>query len=412
MRNQRRPTHPMLIAIAALMTVALAAIPRLLKAAQQPPVAAAGFAINDFGLRLLSALRAGHETENTIISPVSIAMALEMIYNGAAGNTYLAMGQTLRVTNLGDSINPLNQELLKTIKDADPSVEIAIANALWAQKGFKIAPDFIEKTKAYYGARIRSLNFEGDPDGANAMINRWVDKATKGKIPTIIEKPDPHARLVVTDAVYFKGKWSWPFPKGATATRDFNTADGGAIKTPMMRLEHDFGYLENDDFQAVRLPYGNQSFAMYVLLPKKQTGLAGMVSKLNEVKWRQWGERFVNREGTVVLPKFKLTYQAQLNDPLRKMGMDVAFSDEADFSRVNPSAALKITDVEHRTFIKVDETGTEAAAATSVSIIATAVRREPPPFEMIIDHPFFLAITEGESGAMLFAGVVTNPAAK
>jgi serine protease inhibitor len=411
MRDRHRPPTSILIAVAALMIVVAASIPEMIRADQKPAETAAS-SINDFGLHLLRALSAGHETQNTIISPVSVAQALAMTYNGAAGNTYLAMGLALRIANMGDDLNPLNRSLMETIKTADPSVQMAIANALWAQKGFKIDPAFIKTVRTYYKAPIRSLNFEGNPEDAAAVINHWVDNATKGKIPTIVQNPSPSTRLVLTDAVYFKGKWMWPFPKKATVPRDFHVAPANIIKMPMMRVEHHFDYLENDDFQAVRLPYGNQRFAMYILLPRKRDGLAGLAGELSESKWRQWETRFANRKGTVVLPRFTMTYQAQLNDALSKMGMGVAFSDDADFSRINQAAKLKISDVEHRTFIKVDETGTEAAAATSVSIVAMAMVREPPPFEMVVDHPFFFAITERESGAMLFAGLVTNPSAE
>ena len=415
MRQRGRWLKLIPAAVAALM-VAAAMVPRRIGAAGKPGAPAA-FAINDFGMRLLRTLRNGHETQNTIISPVSVAMALAMTYNGAAGNTYLAMGEVLRIQTFGDSLNPLNHELLEMIRKADPSVQLAIANALWTQKGFKIEPNFIKTARAYYDARVRSLNFEGDPGGAAAVINLWVDEATKGRIPTIIENPSPETRLVLTDAVYFKGKWTWPFPKAATEPRDFHMADGNTIKTPMMRLEHNFDYLANDDFQAVRLPYGNRRFAMYVILPRKQDGLADLIGKLDELTWHHWEAKFANRKGTVVLPKFTLTYQAKLNDALKQMGMAVAFSKDADFSRLHmpppPPPPLMISDVEHRTYIKVDETGTEAAAATSVTVaMMAAVVREPPPFEMVVDHPFFFAITERESGAMLFAGAVTNPAAK
>jgi serpin B len=293
-------------------------------------------------------------------------------------------------------------------------VQIAIANAMWAQKGFKPAANFVKTGRIYYGAPIRSLDFENNPDGAAAVINRWVDKATKGRIPTIIEKPAPSTRLVLTDAVYFKGKWSWPFPRAATAPHDFHTMGGEVIKTPMMRLEHGFDYLANDDFQAVRLPYGNQRFVMSILLPHKQNGLADLLSKLGQLRWHQWTGELRNQRGTVVLPKFTLIYKASLNDALKQMGMGVAFSDDADFSGIHPPPPpLALSDVEHRTFIKVEETGTEAAAATSASVVAmAAVMRVPPPFEMVVDHPFFFAITERKSGAMLFAGAVTNPAAE
>jgi serine protease inhibitor len=416
MRDRYRPPSPILIAVAALMMVVVGAIPGMIRA-EQKPAATAALAINDFGLHLLRTLSAGHETQNTIISPVSVALALAMTYNGAAGNTYLAMGQALQIATMGDSVNPLNRSLLETIKTADPSLQIAIANALWAQKGFKLDHGFVTALRTYYQARVRRLDFESNPDSAAGAINQWVDRATRGKIPTIVDKLSPLTQMVLTDAVYFKGKWTWPFPKEATAPRDFYVAEANVVKMPMMRLERDFEYLENDDFQAVRLPYGNQRFAMYVLLPRKRDGLANLAGELSESKWRQWQTQFVTRKGTVVLPKFKLTYKAKLNDALKQMGMSVAFSADADFSRIHtpppPPPPLEITDVEHRTFIKVEETGTEAAAATSVTVALAAVMpKEPPPFEMVVDHPFFFAITERESGAMLFAGIVMNPSAE
>jgi serine protease inhibitor len=411
MRKQRRGPGLVLGIIAAMMVAAVAVIPARRGAAEQS-AAPAAFAINDFGLRLLRTLTTGNEAQNTVISPVSVAMALAMTYNGSAGETHLAMMQALRIEALGDDFNPLNRALLKTIKSADPSVQIAIANALWAQKGFRIAPDFVKAGRTYYGASMRSLDFAGNPSGAAAVINRWVDKATRGKIPVIVDKPDPNTRLVLTDAVYFKGKWTWPFPKAATAPHDFHVGDGSTIKTPMMRLDHDFECVANDDLQAVRLPYGNQRFVMYVLLPRKQGGVAEMVAKLGELSWHSWTAGLKNQRGLVMLPKFTLTYKAQLNDALKKMGMGVAFTDDADFSRIHPPPPpLAITDVEHRTLIKVEETGTEAAAATSVSVGLMMAVARPQPFEMVVDHPFLFAITERQSGAMLFTGVVANPSA-
>jgi serine protease inhibitor len=398
--------------VAALVTVSTVIVDRV--GAAEESVMPAAFAINGFGLRLLEALAAAKPDENTVISPVSVALALAMTYNGSQGETHLAIREALGLGALGDNFNQANQALIETIKDADPSVRMAIANALWAQKGFRLAPAFVKIGRDFYDAPIRSLDFARNPDGAAAVINRWVDHATRGKIPSIIAKLDPGTMLVLTNAVYFKGKWTWPFPKSATAPHDFHTAADATSKVPMMRLGRNFDYLENSDFQAVRLPYGNQRFVMYVLLPKKDSGVPALLSQLNAIRWVQWTRSFGDRQGTLMLPKFTLTYAARLNDALKKLGMGVAFSVDADFSRIHePPPPLKISDVEHRTFIKVDEKGTEAAAATSVGITATAIMRPAvPPFEMIVDHPFFIAIGEQETGAMLFAGVVTNPPAK
>lgn len=395
--------------IAAVVFAGLGAV-RIRIGNAKEPTAPAGQAINDFGMRLLQALAAEHPGENTIVSPVSVALALAMTYNGSQGETHLAMRQTLAIGPLGDDLNLAEQALIETIRDADPSVRMAIANALWVRKGFRPEPAFVKIGWDFYDAPIKSLDFAAKPEAAAAVINRWVDRATSGKIPSIIDKPDPNTMLVLTNAVYFKGKWTWPFPKRATAPHEFHAA-AGMLKVPTMHLERSLSYMENGDFQAVRLPYGNQRFEMYILLPRKNDGLPGLLAQLNQLHWLDWMKSFAERQGTVMLPKFTLTYHAKLNDALAKMGMGVAFSDDADFSRIHqPPPPLKISDVEHRTYIKVDEQGTEAAAATSVAMMPTvAMLPVVRPFEMIVDHPFVIAITEHETGAMLFAGVVTNP---
>jgi len=182
------------------------------------------------------------------------------------------------------------------------------------------------------------------------------------------------------------------------------------VNAPMMTRNGSYPYFENDAYQALRLPYGNDRFAMYVFLPRKPGGLPGLLRKFDATHWSRMTARLEDRKGEIVLPRFESTYREKLNDALGSMGMRVAFSERADFSRIHrPPPPLAISDVEHKTYIKVDEEGTEAAAATSVGIVAMAIREEPPPFEMVVDHPFFCAVTERQSGALLFAGVVTDP---
>ena len=177
----------------------------------------------------------------------------------------------------------------------------------------------------------------------------------------------------------------------------------------MMARRGEYRYLDTDSFQAIRIPYGHDQFAMYILLPRESSGLTDLLRSLDQQHWNQWLSKLHTDKGQIVLPRFELTYGHQLNHALMAMGMEVAFGPEADFSRIHPPPGwLRISDVEHKTYIKVDEEGTEAAAATSVGIVATSVR-STPPFEMIVDHPFFCAIVEQHSGAMLFAGIVTNP---
>ncbi len=366
-------------------------------------------ATDDFGFRLLKAL-AKDPTQNAIISPLGVATAFAMAYNGAAGGTKAEMAKTLALGSLGDEeINRANHYLMHTLAEADPAVQTEIANALWVQKDFPINPDFRTVCESFYDASAASLDFIGDPTGAAAAINSWVDRNTHHLIPVLVAAIRPDTRLMLTDAVYFKGRWSSPFKKAQTRPRPFHLLSGDSRQTAMMDQSGNYAYLENQSFQAIRLPYGNQRYATYVFIPRKAAGLPDFIRSLDETHWTQWTSQFARRSGQIVIPKFETTYSKQLNDALKEMGMRLAFDDRrADFSRIHPY--LFISDVEHKTWVKVDEEGTEAAAATSIGVSVAAIAVAPmPSFVMIVDHPFFFAITEHQSGALLFAGVVMDP---
>jgi serine protease inhibitor len=367
-------------------------------------------AINDFGLRLLRTLTDGSGA-NTIVSPLSVSLALAMAYNGTSGATKTAMAKTLGISAMSDEeLNGHGRSLLETIQKADPAVQIEIANALWLQSGFSIDPDFLRLSRDFFDAAPESVNFAESPQQAASHINGWVKERTQGKIPEIIKDLSRHTILVLTNAVYFKGRWTVPFDKKETKPRSFHLLGGRSITVPMMVQKGEYRYLETDSFQAIRLPYGNDQFAMYVFLPRESTALHDFLRSLDEQHWNQWLPKLLTHKGQIVLPRFELTYGHQLNHALTAMGMGVAFGPEADFSRIHPPPRrLRIDDVEHKTYVKVDEEGTEAAAATSVGVGARFAPATPP-FEMIVDHPFFCAIVEQQSGTMLFAGVVTNPA--
>jgi serine protease inhibitor len=365
--------------------------------------------INDFGLRLLRTLTDGSGV-NTIVSPLSVSLALAMAYNGASGTTKAAMTKTLGIAAISDEeFNGHHRSLLDRIQKADPAVRTEIANGLWLQSGFHIDADFLKFSHDFFDAAPESVNFAENPQQAASRINGWVKERTQGKIPKIINEPSRRTMLILTNAVYFKGRWTVPFDQKETKPRSFHLPGGRSITVPMMAQRGEYHYLETDSFQAIRLPYGNDRFAMYIFLPRKTTGLPDFIRLLDEHHWEQWRSGLVIRKGQIVLPRFELTYGRKLNDALTAMGMGVAFGPEADFSRIHPPPGLlRINDVEHKTYVKVDEEGTEAAAATSVGIGARFVM-STPPFEMIADHPFFCGIIEKQSGAMLFAGVVTNP---
>jgi serine protease inhibitor len=366
-------------------------------------------ATNDFGFRLLKAL-AKDPKQNTIISPLGVATAFAMAYNGAAGATKKEMAKTLGLGSLSDDdINRANQNMMHTFAKADPAAQPEIANALWVEKDFQVNPDFLTVCESFYDARAGNLDFAGDPIGAAAEINSFVDSQTHHRIREVVKQVDRNGRLIVTDAVYFRGGWSSPFHRAQTRRRPFHFMSGNSLDTGMMDQSRKFSYLENEEFQAIRIPYGNERYAMYVFLPLKTTRLQEFLLSLDETRWSRWINQFASRYGEIVLPRFETTYGKNLDDTLKEMGIRLPFSRAADFSRIplHPSpGALFISDVEHKTWVKVDEEGTEAAAATG---FVGELARHTHPFVMIVDHPFFLAITEQQTGAVLFAGVVMDP---
>lgn len=394
-----------------------------LSAAAVTPVADAE---NGFGFRLLRTLISDHSPTNAIVSPFSVSQALMMTYNGAAGGTQRAMAQTLGIGSISrDRLNAANRQLLKSLHQPVPypgylyelltrrrnrKAWLKIANALWVEKRFSLNPGFVSLNEDFYGAETRSLDFAGQPQRATDTINAWVSRNTQGKIPSILEGLSRDTALVLTDAVYFNGRWKEPFEPRATAPRTFFLPNGKSVMTAMMsKYRGAYPYLETDGFQAIRMPYANPQFAMYVFLPRKRDGLGEFLKSLDQSHWKEWAAKFSSKEGSIVLPKFQLDYGNRLVDALKALGMTVAFEPgAADFSGIDSSRPLYISDVEHKTYVKVDERGTEAAAATAIVAYPDAAYF-PGPFEMVVDHPFLFAIADQQSGAILFVGAVVDP---
>jgi serpin B len=380
-------------------------------AAEEATGAAVAVAANDFGLRLLRALNANGTANNLIVSPLSVFQALTMTYNGARGSTKTAMARTLGIGAIDVSqLNASNRQLLEALHKADPNARLEIANALWLREGLAANPEFVALNKNYYGADVRSLDFAGDPLRATDIINAWVSRNTQGKIPSIVDRLETDTALVLTDAVYFKGGWSEVFDPQESKPRAFFGPDGKSASTPMMEQDGSYSYLETNDFQGIRLPYGNGQFAMYVFLPRAKNGLRKLLKSLDMSHWEEWTKKFASSSGTIVLPKFEVRYGEKLNAVLEAMGMGVAFNAEkADFSGITP-ALIYISDVEHKTYVKVDEKGTEAAASTAViARFSSAIGFGKEPFSMVVDHPFVFAIAERGTGAILFVGTVVDP---
>ncbi len=360
----------------------------------------------DFRFDLFAELADPGTHENVVMSPLSVSMALAMTYNGAGGETQRAMAKALGLTGMELSqVNQANQALLQHLAELNPEVEISIANSIWAREGVEFYPSFLERTREHLGAQITPLDF-GDPQSVD-IINGWVDENTKGKIKKIIDSIEPAHVMFLINTVYFNGQWwLWPFDKSKTTERTFHLADGREKQHPMMSRYGKFLYLAEDDFQAVRLPYAKPQVAMYVFLPDSDSTLGEFLGSLSLENWSNWMSRFIEGHGDIVLPRFKSESEHMLNDALKALGMGIAFGPEADFSAMGPDN-LWIDEARHKAIVEVNEEGTEAAAVTSA--VAVPLSGSSLEFDFMADRPFFFAIRDDLSGAILFMGAVFDP---
>lgn len=360
-----------------------------------------------FAFDLLSALCREEAGENVFISPLSVSLALAMTYNGALGETQEAMASALALQGLSiEEVNRANAELLTALAEVDPEVQLHIANSLWARAGVPFRPEFIEADKGYYGAEVASIDFARGP----GPINGWVKEQTRGRIESILDRLDPQAILVLVNAVYFQGPWKEPFNPQRTQPGPFHLPDGRTVTLPMMAQGGHYRYYEEEGLQAIRLPYGEGRVGLYIFLPGESSSLDEFMQGLSAEKWERWLAGFSGQQGSIALPRFGLEYEARLNDALTALGMGIAFDqDRADFHGLSPIAEpIWIGEVKHKTFLQVDEEGTEAAGATAVEVRAGSAAPETP-FTMVVDRPFFCAIQDDQTGSILFLGSIVEP---
>lgn len=361
-----------------------------------------------FAFDLFRTLQKETPEQNLFLSPAGVSLALAMTYNGADGDTAAAIAEVLRFGGMElKEINGAFADLRTILQNPDPKVELAVANSLWARQGKGFNDDFLQRNRDYFDAEVTELDFDR-PDAA-ATINRWVEEKTKGKIKDLIEPPiDPLTVLFLINAIYFKAAWSEPFNPDRTREAPFYLPGGSIKQLPMMSREGQFRCLEQEGFQALSIPYGKTGrLGMYLFLPETEQGLDDFYERLTPEKWAEWMELFRDTEAYLGLPRFKFEYEVSLNDALKAMGMEIAFeAGAADFSQMKPVPPdMFIAEVKHKTFVEVNEKGTEAAAATSVE-----VREESAPgFMMIADRPFFFSIVDNKTGSILFMGQVTDP---
>jgi len=365
---------------------------------------------NEFGLELFQQIFTSEiKYDNIMVSPLSVSLALAMTYNGANGETKTAMEKTLKVYGLTpDDINQSYKSLVAALKSLDPKVVLEIANAIFYRKDFQVENDFVSINQDYYNAKVDDLDFSSP--NALKTINGWVDDKTHGKIDKILDNISGDHVMFLLNAIYFNGIWKNEFDKDNTKELPFYlNSKGISVNVPTMQKTDAVPYTSNNLFSAVKMAYGSGNYNMFVFLPHEMNSVEDIVSNLNQEQWSVWMESFSDSTNVdIKLPQLKCEYEITLNDVFSDMGMEVAFSNGADFTGINKGGNLKIDYVKHKTFIDVNEKGTEAAAVTVVAIVYTSVVPSQNT-QFNVNRPFFYAITEKDTGAIIFMGTVKNP---
>ena len=363
---------------------------------------------NGFGLKLFQALQPS-ASGNIAISPLSLSVALQILYNGAAGTTQQAMGETLDLGSLSATdINNANAALQASLLTADPVVNLIIANSLWVQSSdSSVLSSFTQTDQTYYGATL------GDLSGAPSNVNAWVSNVTQGLISSILPGGDYSQDVaIIANALYFKGPWTSAFDVSQTASQAFTRADGSQASVPIMHQTGQYPYLQGVNFQAVSLPYGSGRMSMLIILPAQGVSISDFVASLSLDDLNTWTATLATLSGSIALPRFSTTYQTLgMSGVLASLGMRVAmcppFGSGANFSALSSQPGACVSDVRHETVVQVDESGTTAAAATTV-VVGVALA-PTSSFTMTMDRPFLYAIRDDLTGEILFLGAMMDP---
>jgi serpin B len=376
-----------------------------------PPMSEVARGNNQFALDLHSQL--SKQPGNLFYSPTSLSLALAMTYAGARGETAAEMAKVLRLS-AGDQVHTSLAGLQKSMTEtsAGDGCRLSLANRLWGQQGYHFLADFLAITRDFYGAELAEVDFVRDPEQARQRINDWVLQRTEGKISDLIPQGvlNDLTRLVLTNAIYFKGAWSKPFSKSATREHQFHVTSDKTTQASFMSKQDDFKLWAGEGLKVLELPYGKGQLTAAVILPDATDGLTELESKLSAEKLERWLSGLRSRKVQVLLPRFKLTSQFSLRDVLTAMGMRLAFQmGKADFSGISSQEPLYISAVIHKAFVDVNEEGTEAAAATGVVVAARAAMVLNEPIVFRADHPFLFLIRDLRTGSIVFMGRVVNP---
>ena len=357
---------------------------------------------NKFAFDFFKEIANSETKSNYMVSPVSLSLALGMAYNGANCETKIAFDQVLNYNTSLLEVNQFNKNLInKLSSNADGSI-LEIANSIWIKDDFPVKKEFINLNKDYYFAKVQNLDFNNPT--AVETINNWVSNKTHEKIPKIIDQINSRDRLFLINALYFNANWKYRFDVKNTQSNPFYKSETETVQVEMMTIKEKVNYFKNALFSSIILPYEKDKFSMVILLPNKNKSTEDIIVNLSAENWESWLNNFNPEEITVTIPKFKLEYKNKLNDELINMGLGVAFTDTADFSKIS-DIPLLISSVLQKTFIDVNEKGTEAAAATSIGIGTTSIGLK----SFYANKPFIYVIRENITGSICFIGRVGEP---
>ncbi len=360
------------------------------------------------------------KSQNICFSPFSISSAFAMVYTGAMGDTKKEIAEVLHysksIENTDRGWSWLSEFLTFYPSNSSADIRLRIANALWIQANFPVLPAFRDMMSEYFKSTFRFVDFKSQVETARSTINAWVKQNTFGKIADILppQSINNSTRMVLVSALYLKAKWKNPFDIHATNQEPFFLEDGTIQTTLSMIQTAQFPYFNTPDASLLEMPYimsrkDGPEFSMLIILPRLKDGLKNVEKDFSIEKFEDWIHHLAHTRAIISIPKFKIVQSSNLNDLFLNMGMKLPFSDQADFSGISPVKGLKIGNILHKVYLAVDETGSEASAATAIGMNTTAIMDQNPPVIFQVDHPFSYIIFEKSTGIILFMGRVSNP---
>jgi len=365
---------------------------------------------SQFGFSLLKEINNSKKDENIFISPLSASMAFGMVLNGAKSGTYDEIKSVLGLNGLTqDEINTNYKSVIETLSGVDGLVQFQSANSIWYRSGFSVEQNFLDVNKNYFNALVQCVDFN-DPNTVN-LINDWVKQNTNSKIDKIIDQTSNDMVMYLINAIYYKGTWKYQFDKTQTADFPFYVPGTDGVQRKMMLQETDLDYYSSSSYTAVDLPYGNNSYKMRIIIPGAGSDVETLLQNLNPEEFDRITGNMNKQRCVLKMPLFKLSFDMMLNDVLINIGMKKAFnSQQADFTNINKNGGLFISEVKQKTFIDVNEEGTEAAAVTSIGISKSlSIGGTPGPIYLNVERPFLFMLYESNSNTILFMGKIFNP---